>query len=682
MRKDALGFFWTDLPKEPGPRAERVPVNRPMPPIPDTGWKAPREFPRIEAGEIIGIDTETKDLELLTKGPGFRRGAHLVGVSIAVTDASWYFPMRHEVAPEQNLAPDNVLRWLRDTLGQPGLKVGANLGYDLDALESENVKVAGPFYDVQIAEPLLNENRFTFELEALGIDYVQRGKTDEALSAWVREAYGASNYRQEIWRSPPCLVGPYAEGDANLPLLIRELQLVKLAAEGLLDLCDMEHRLIPMLLAMRQRGVRVNIARAEEMHERLKNEIKEKKARLDELGGCEINFNAADSIANAFDNLGIAYPLTAKTKKPSFTKEWLLHHPSEIAHAITELRTLDKFRSTFVEGYILEGHVNGRIHCQFNQLKSSTDDPSSKKRGTVSGRFSSSNPNLQNIPARDSVWGPLIRSLFEPEDGEDWTKFDWSQIEFRMVAHYGRGESAERVRELYRNDPETDFHLMVSELCWPGEAERYRKPAKNINFGLVYGMGIKLLAAQIGIPLEEAEKIFAQYHLRLPFVRELAKLVAETASEKGYITTLMGRRRRFDLWEPRWSGKRFDEEDDEEGEEEAAPKRRALPYDAAVRAFDGRIRRAFTHKALNGLIQGSAADLMKYAMVHYWENFGTCVLGAPMLTVHDELDFSCPRGRAGKRALKDVRDVMENGVKLRVPVIADLEIGANWGSTK
>lgn len=667
MRRDSLGFFWTDLPPDPGTRQKRlVDPNRPLPPIPVTGWTAPKDFPRLDGAKVLALDTETKDPDLLEKGPGFRRDAHVIGLSVATNDRAWYFPMRHEVCPEQNLNPENVLAWARDELTRPGqLKVGANLLYDLDALASEGVEVEGPFYDVQCAEALINENRLHYNLDSLGRGYLSRGKEEAVLARWIKSAYETTNYRQELWRAPPALVGFYGEQDAVLPLQIRQQQIPLLDADGLLELNNMEQALIPMLLSMRQRGVRVDLDRAEELNEQLTAEIGVQQNQLNVLAGCSVDVDSAATIARAFDKLGIAYPITAKTKKPSFIKEWLEHHPSEIARKITELRTLKKFRGTFIQGYILDLHVNGRIHCLFNQLKG--DD-----YGTVSGRLSSSLPNLQNIPARDTKWGPLIRSIFIPDDGCDWAKPDWSQIEFRLVAHYGRGPSAEEVRRMYRDDPKTDFHLMVSQLVW-GEkrAKEMRRPAKNINFGLVYGMGEETLADQVGITLEEARPIFSQYHAKMPFIKHdehsLYNEAQSAASSRGYIRTLLGRRRRFHLWEP--YGRQADFV-------------RALPLAEAQEKWGYKIRRAFTHKALNGLIQGSAADLMKKAMVDYWRSSARQILGAPMLTVHDELDFSVPKGDAGDKALAEVKEVMEHAVRLKVPVIVDITRGTNWGETK
>lgn len=662
MRPDATGFFWNDLPTTRASRGKEAKVdrgNRPLPPIPETGWEAPRDFPRLDSADVIALDTETYDPDLLTKGPGVRRDGHIVGISVATRDKSWYFPMRHTLG--RNLDPENVIAWAKDQLTHKGqLKVGANLLYDLDYLAQAGVHVPGPYWDVQIAEALINENRLTYALDDLAQEYLNRGKESSLLSQWVRDAYGDTNYRAHIWHSPAELVGPYGEADAALPLLIQRQQIVNLEGDNLLELNDIEQRLIPLLLAMRRRGVRVDLDKARQLESRLQSEIEVQQKTLDTIAGVPVDVGKP---AAAFDALGIPYPLTAKTKKPSFVKEWLEHHPSELAQRITKLRTLDKFLTTFVRGYILDLHVDGRIHCQFNQAKGD-------EYGTVSGRLSSSLPNLQNIPSRDEEWGPLIRGIFLPEEGEDWIKFDWSQIEFRFVTHYGEGESADRAREMYSTDPRTDFHRMVAQLVWPDAWEHMRRPAKNINFGLVYGMGEVVLSEHAGMSLEEAKPIFAEYHQRLPFIRDLYNATAAEAKSHGYITTIMNRRRRFHLWEPRyWNAE--------------AERQVGLPLDEAIAKWGGNnLRRAYTHKALNGRIQGSAADLMKLAMVLLWESNVISELGAPLLTVHDELDWSAKRTKAAKAALREVRHIMENCYDLSVPIVADMTSGRTWGEAK
>lgn len=658
MRADAFGFFWDTQVVERG-QGPKIP--RPIPPIPDNGWK-PREFPRLEKAYLIGLDTETKDPDLEEKGPGVRRDGKMVGISVATEDnQSWYFPMRHEFG--DNLPVENVLRWARDNLTRPNQpKVGTNLLYDIDYLAEEGVNVAGPFYDVQTAEALINENAMHYSLDAIAHRHLGEGKVEGELEEWALTAYGEKNWKANIWRCPSNLVGPYAEADALLPIRILAEQRKMLAAEGLLPIWEVEVAQVPLLLAMRRRGVRVDLKKAQRIDDQLTQKIAEEKARLNALVGFDMENGEKKHLIRLFDEQNLTYPRTAATSRfptgqPSFTKEFLEHHPHPAAQMVVGIRKWEKFKSTFIHGYIFDLHVKGRIHCQFNQLKG--DD-----YGTIA-RYSSSLPNLQNIPKRDKFWGPLIRGMFMPDKGERWGILDWSQIEYRLLVDRAKHPSAEAARIMYREDPNTDFHEWVSTIT-----KVIRDHAKNINFGLVYGMGEELLAFQLGITVDEARLMFDKYHTNVPFVKQARADATSLANSQGYITTLMGRRRRFDMWEPRY----YNREDE--------TLRPGLPLAQAMAAYGNRLRRAYTHKALNGEIQGSAADLMKKAMQVVWASGAIQVLGAPLLTVHDELDWSYPNTQLGREALQEVKRIMETCVKISIPIIADLKTGPNWGATK
>lgn len=653
MRADSVGFFWQDLPQEKA-RGERAAVVRPMPPIPVTGWAPPSEFPRLEAAKVLAIDCETKDPSLLEQGPGsIRRDGHIVGISVGTEDGRrWYFPMRHEVGGG-NMDAEQVLRWAKDELTRPGqTKVGANLLYDCEWLASEGVDITNgdpKFKDVQWQEALIDENAKSYSLETLGQKYLGEGKTSNELYQWCASAYGGvadGKQRANIYRAPASLVGPYAEGDCDLPLRIARMQQARLESEELLGVADLENALIPMLLAMRRRGVRVDREAGNSLSEELAQQLEHMRAQFN-----DIDIWSAASIAAACDVAGAPYLRTAKGN-PSFTSAWLAAQEHPFLTAVNKMRRIDKLRGTFIDGHALGHLVNGRVHAQFHPLRG--DD-----NGTVSGRFSSSLPNLQNIPSRDDELAPLIRGLFLPDEGQRWVRFDWSQIEYRLLVHYARGGGADGARAQYRDDPTTDFHRMVSELTGID-----RKPAKNINFGLVYGMGVKKMAASLGRSEEATRALFEQYHKTLPFVKETFDAASQMAGQRGYTRTLLGRRRRFELWEPRqW---------DKDAE--------ACGKEAATAAWGNSIRRAYTHKALNSILQGGAADIMKKAMVDIW-NAGICnVLGAPLVTVHDELGWSAAHTREADEALRECGRIMETCVTLRVPLRAEREEGPNWGN--
>ncbi|MHB1099498.1 MAG: DNA polymerase [Burkholderiales bacterium] len=617
---------------------------------PQSKWTPPSEFPRLEAAKVLAIDCETKDPNLLEQGPGsIRRDGHIVGISVGTEDGGrWYFPMRHEVGGG-NMDAEQVLRWAKDELTRPGqTKVGANLLYDCEWLASEGVDVAGPFIDVQYQEALLDENAKSYSLETLGQKYLGEGKQSNSLYEWCAQAYGGQSngkQRANIYRAPASLVGPYAESDCDLPLRVARMQQARLESEELCGVADLENALIPMLLAMRRRGVRVDREAGNSLSEELARQLEHMRAQFN-----DIDIWSAASIAAACDVAGAPYLRTEKGN-PSFTSAWLAAQDHPFLTAVNKMRRIDKLRGTFIDGHALGHLVNGRVHAQFHPLRG--DD-----NGTVSGRFSSSLPNLQNIPSRDDELAPLIRGLFLPDEGQRWVRFDWSQIEYRLLVHYARGGGADGARAQYRDDPTTDFHMMVSELTGID-----RKPAKNINFGLVYGMGVKTMAASLGRSEEATRALFEQYHKTLPFVKETFDAASQMAAQRGYTRTLLGRRRRFELWEPRqW---------DKDAE--------ACGKEAATAAWGNSIRRAYTHKALNSILQGGAADIMKKAMVDIWRA-GICnVLGAPLVTVHDELGWSAPTTPEADEALAEAHRIMETCVTLRVPLRAEREEGPSWG---
>lgn len=615
------------------------------------------DFPDLTKEKVIAIDVETNDPDLKEKGPGTYTNGYVVGLAVGVPGREWYFPFKHERG--QNLPEQSVKNWALDNLCNGGVKVGANLLYDLEYLHRWGVPVNGRFEDVQVAEPLLDENAFSYALGTLGEKYLGEGKDENALYEYAASQFGGKPTRNQqgknIWRCPSDIVAPYAMSDVRLPLLILEKQKEAMRLEFLDRVWDLETRLIPLLLAMRQRGVRVDVSGSDALRAELANKLALVQLNINRLCDREVNINAAASIAEAFDGLGIPYPRTEKTGKPSFTKPWLESHAHPVAKLITEARGLGTLISTFLDGYVFGHHVNGRLHTQFNQLRGD-------EYGTVSGRFSSSNPNLQNIPSRTET-GKLVRGLFLPEPGEHWYKLDYSQIEPRLVLHfaYGRDEIANRVVEEYQRDPSIDcYNAMMQHI--PGVS---RANVKTIYLGMVYGMGKAKLAASLNMEAEEAAELFELFHQGAPYVNFLSKDLMVKAASRGHICTLSGRRARFVTWES------------------ANYKEKGL-YNSQEEALEEHtnVKRAFTYKALNRLIQGSAADVMKKAMLRVHESGVMDVLGAPLLTVHDELDFSVPDSPEGREAIVEARNIMEKCVNTRVPMRVDIEKGDSWGTVE
>jgi DNA polymerase I-like protein with 3'-5' exonuclease and polymerase domains len=411
------------------------------------------------------------------------------------------------------------------------------------------------------------------------------------------------------------------------------------------DIFNMETALFPVLVDMRFLGVRVNAERAAIEKQRMVEEENRLLGAIYAETKQEVQIWAARSIAKVFDKLGLPYERTLKTGSPSFTKNFLSNHPHKLVQAIAKAREINKAHTTFIDT-ILKYSQRGRIHAEINQLRS-------EGGGTVTGRFSMNNPNLQQIPARNKDLGPRIRSLFIPEENCKWGCFDYNQQEPRLVVHYAALQgfySVEDVVDAYKNE-NADFHQIVADMAGIG-----RFQAKTINLGLFYGMGKNKLQAELGTNKLQAEQLFKQYHSKVPFVKQLMDAVMSRAQQRGRVRTLLGRLCRFHLWEPNQFGIH-----------------KPLPHDAALAEHGPGIRRAYTYKALNRLIQGSAADMTKKAMIDlHAEGI------IPHLQVHDELDISVQN----KEEAKKIKDIMESTVSLEVPNKVDYEEGDNWGSIK
>jgi DNA polymerase I-like protein with 3'-5' exonuclease and polymerase domains len=586
-------FFDDD---ELGPLKRKVILRQP-PPTPETGWRPPASFPNLSAATVLGFDLERKERDF-DRGPGWSRGkAHTVGFSLAARDAhgnrgKWYFPIRHEVEPQYNLDPANALAWLKCQLETDVPKVGANLLYDVGSLTDDKIYVRGRLHDVQYAEAVLDTDALV-NLDTLGEKYTGAGKETNLLYEWCAAAYGGKPtpiQRDNIWRASPRLAGPYGEQDADLPIDIYEKQAPLLWAQGLMPVYDLECSLIRLLVRMRLQGVRVNLDKANKLYDDLGPMIANAYTELYAMTGVAIEgVNSPREIARVFDRVGIRYPLT-EDGNPSFRKDWLKNLDHPVATKINQIREYEKVRSTFLRAYILEGHVNGLIHCQFHPLKS-------EDGGAKTGRFASSDPNLQNIPVRTAL-GKLLREIFEPFVGHiAWEKIDYSQIEYRYLAHYAvdKGDgSADKLREMYRADPKTDYHKMTqNNVKQITGVEILRRPIKNMNFGLVYGMSEPKLIRQNGFTDAQGRAVFKAYHAGNPYVRPTMRAAADEMQMYGYITTVLNRRIRFNTWEPL----------DRDYESTVRPI--PLPYDWAIRRYGSRIKRAGEHKAINYRLQGS-----------------------------------------------------------------------------
>ena len=609
---------------------------------PETEWVQPEELKDLSHYSEIAIDLETNDPELTTLGSGNVVGrGHIAGVAVAVEGWSGYYPIQHE---QGNMDKGLVMSWLKDVLKQEKTTfIFHNAMYDVCWLRSYGLEIKGKIVDTMIAASLINENRLSYRLDSLAKEYCGLGKDEKILQAAAKE-YGLDP-KKDMWRLPAMYVGQYAERDAESTLKLWQRLQMELYAQELMDIFNLETRLFPCLVDMRFKGVRVDLDKADQIKKNLQNREAKIINRIKDLSGIQVEIMAARSIAKAFDKLNLPYDRTEKSKEPSFTKNFLATHPHELPKLIAEAREINKAHSTFIDS-ITKHAVKGRIHADINQIRS--DDG-----GTVTGRFSMSNPNLQQIPARHPELGPMIRSIFIPEENTKWGTFDYSQQEPRILVHYAKLQNLNGVDEIvdaYKQG-DADFHQVVADM-----AGIERKQAKTINLGLMYGMGKNKLMAELGLMKDSAEKLIQQYHKRAPFVKALMDNVSRKANDRGKIRTLLGRACHFELWQPVQFGVY-----------------KPLPLEQARKEYDEPLKRAFTYKALNRLIQGSAADMTKKSMVSLYENG---IL--PHIQIHDEVDISV---ESDKKA-EEIIQIMESAIQLEVPNKVDYEKGNNWGDIK
>ena len=609
----------------------------------ESDWKTPSSFPNLRDAKEIAIDLETRDPNIKNKGPGWpTMDGNIVGIAVATDGFQGYYPIAHENG--SNMDMKIVLDWVQDIVSGPGDKIFHNAVYDVGWLRAHGITIKqGRIIDTMVAAAIIDENRFSYSLNALGFDLLGETKSEAELKEAAAE-WGIDP-KQELYKLPAKFVGFYAEQDASLTLKLWQYFKTEILKQSLTDVFNLEMNLLPVLLDMRAVGVRVDLDGAES----LKKEFLEKEQNIllaiKKEAGVNVDIYAARSIAKAFDKLNIKYPLTEKTKEPSFTANWLLNCEYPIAKLIREAREVHKFHATFIDS-ILKYQHKGRIHSEIHQLKSDGG-------GTVSGRLSYSNPNLQQVPARNKELGTKIRSLFKPESGLKWGSFDYSQQEPRLVVHYAASigfPGADKLIEAYEKE-NADFHQTVADM-----AGIPRSQAKTINLGLFYGMGARKLSNELGIETEEAKLLLQDYNQRVPFVKQLANRCMESAEKNGAIWTIRGRKCRFEKWEPMSFGL-F----------------KSTTYEEAAQKYGkGNIKRAGTYKALNRLIQGSAADQVKQAMIDCYK-----AGYLPMIQIHDELCFNV----RPEKDVEEIKNIMEHCIpELKVPSLVDVATGKDWGS--
>ena len=610
-----------------------------------TEWDCPESFPDLSDAKYIAIDLETKDPDLKSKGSGAIQGhGEIVGFAVAVDGWSGYYPIAHEGGG--NMDKRIVLEWFKKVCATDAVKIFHNAMYDVCWIRAYGIPINGHIIDTMVMASLIDENRLWYTLNSISFDYLREVKDEKALKE-AAESWGIDP-KKELYKLPAMYVGNYAEKDAELTLELFKVLSREITKQNLTNIFDLETQLFPCLIDMKFKGVCVDIERAHKLKQQLSTQEEEFLLSVKKETGVDVQIWAARSIAKVFDKLSLTYATTEKTGSPSFTKNFLSTHNHPVVKSIAKAREINKAHTTFIDT-ILKHQYRGRIHADINPIRSD-------QGGTVTGRFSYSNPNLQQIPARNKDLGPMIRSLFIPEKNHKWGCFDYSQQEPRLVVHYAAttepicfDTSVSSIVNKFKDDT-VDFHQTVADM-----ANISRTQAKTINLGLFYGMGKAKLQAELGLNTkEEAEELFNTYHTNVPFVRDLMTYTSKTAQTSGSIGTLLGRRCRFNKWEPNQFGMH-----------------KPMDFEEADRTYGrNRIRRAFTYKALNKLIQGSAADMTKKAMVDLYKE-GV----VPHIQIHDELDISVESDDAAKKII----DIMENAVSLEVPNKVDYESGKTWG---
>lgn len=599
------------------------------------GYSPPEYFRPFKDAYKIALALCVHDPDRHSLGAGSRSGnGKICGISIGYGQGdSVYYPFAHFNRARCVAEPLEFVKWLKDQSEQySGELIGYDIKYCLDWLDSQ-YDISFPkakLRDIQIIESLIDENQHSYTFEAIAYNHLPKRLMDGIFD--ISSLYGVG-YRKRFEVVDPGWAAKYFECQTNSFFYIHDMQIRISNSQGLGKVYDLECDLIRALLLMRAKGVMVDKELAFEKYEEAQEKLDIILARIKEISEVAVNVWSATSVANAFNRCGINYP-KSHTGYPSFSKLWLDRHPSELAKCVSYARSYDKIGNSYLKDIIEKYSHNGRIHTTFNQVK--VDN-----YGAVSGRISSCNPNLQQIPARHPELGKICRSIFLPESEQMWGSIDFSQIEYRLFAHFASLDNslaASSVIDKYKKDKKADFHHIASEITGLS-----REEAKQINFGVLYGMGQNRMASLLGASQEAAKSALNTFHSQAPFIKQMHKKYSLIADEKGFITTIMGRRCRF-------------------------------KKSASGGAEGG-------HKALNYLLQGSAADMMKKSLVDAYKA-GIFEELTPHITVHDEINISVKQNANSFESFRGLVDIMQNAIRLNVPVSASYWLGFNWGECK
>ena len=640
--------------------------------------------------DTVAVDIETYDPNLKTKGLGaIRNDGFICGIAVATGKETAYFPLRHSDIFIDYKRDEKIWDALNEKIFQNEniTKVFHNAMYDVCWIRAvTGMKMKGRIVDTMIAASVIDENRFKYSLDSLSKDYLNEEKYKYDLQQKTLEWSGGTvkDPMTNMHKLPASIGKEYSKQDVNLTYKLWNLfnkkidEVLYIKEDGEQKTCrqifELETKLFLCLVDMKFKGVRIDVAKAIEFGRHLKKRREQILKAIESLTTVRVDIWAAASIKKLLDHLHIKdYKVTPKSKMPQLPKDYLKTHSNKCLRMIAKAREYDKAANTFIDG-LLEYVHEGRIHADINQIRSDSG-------GTVTGRFSMSNPNLQQIPAKGFI-GQKMRELFIPEEGCKWGSFDYSQQEPRIVVHYAIKlglPGTENLQEEFDKD-DADFHQIVADM-----ANISRKQAKTINLGLFYGMGKIKLQRELGLDQRQARELFNEYHGRVPFVRQLSQELITFAKDNRLLFTLYDRFCRFDKWET--TNKEWNPEINRFNEVPLYTKEQAMEAFKAemldkykenkidsnyMDYFDRYYTPAFTYKALNRLIQGSAADMTKKSMVDLYEK-GII----PHIQIHDELCFSITDHEP-----KLIKETMEQTIPLEVKNKVDYESGPNWGSIK
>jgi DNA polymerase I-like protein with 3'-5' exonuclease and polymerase domains len=648
--------------------------------LPESSWTRLEELPDLRQFDEIAIDTETRDNGLASGyGPGWAfRNGYISGVSVAYDRAgeetAFYIPLNHP--DTDNFARDSVAAWLK---AHSHLRcIFHNGPYDLGWFRADGLLEKPPekIDDTTAMAVMIDEHEFSYSLDSVAARCGIEGK-DETMLRDAASAYGF-NPKSEMWRMPAKFVGPYAEQDALATLRAARSMRPRLVDEGTVKAYTLEMELIPLIQEMRMRGIDVDLDLAEQAKATLEGKrdevFKDLSARLDQRVGME-EIGKTKWLRAVFDAEGIEYPFTERGNA-SFTAGvtgWMHKHPHWLPQLIVKADKYHNAASKFIQGYIIDYCHRGRIHPSINQFRSE-DETTGTRQGTRSHRFSYSDPPLQQMPSRDPEITPLIRGCFKPRPGEKWARIDYEQQEYRLMVHFASLlglPKADEAADKYRNDPNTDFHQLVAELTGLD-----RTSAKQTNFAKAYGAGLKQFMALTNMSEADASRVMSQYDNEMPFINELNEECKRQAGRRGFIRLIDGARSHYPFWEGPWLSYSDHAKYAQAGlltspcrlpEAEKRQENEDHPWHGK------RLRRADTRKAMNNLIQGSAARQTKIAMRDAWKE-GI----VPLLQIHDELAISTDRREEGER----LAEIMRDAVKLVIPVGAAPDWGLNWAHAK